>query len=321
MTDCNFHQADNISNLKDKTMDKIIRGITANKHIRFFGTDSTETLRELVKIHNLSITASVIAGRLISAALMMGMDLKSEKDNLTLKITGDGSIGNVIVTAGSQGSVKGYLNNPQAELERDEKGRINVSGAIGSGTLTVIKDLGLKHPYVGQIELVTSEIAEDLAYYYVKSEQIPSATGLGVLVEPGGGIRKSGGFIVQLMPNTPEETIAKLEENLRTFPNFTDMMDMGHSAETLLKDFILKGFDAEITEEKPAFFKCDCSKEKFKSGITLLSDEELEKIIENKETLTTECHFCNKKFVYDTDEIARVLFQKTLKENNLKLKK
>ncbi|MDO9578176.1 MAG: Hsp33 family molecular chaperone HslO [Candidatus Cloacimonadales bacterium] len=288
--------------------DKIIRGITKNKGIRFFAVNSTETVRKAVLLHNLSITNSVLLGRLLSGALMLGMELKSEQDVLTIKIDGDGPVGKALVTVNRQGEVKGYVNNPQLELALDaETKSIDVARAVGKGTLTIIKDLGLKNPYMGQVELQTGTIAKDLTYYFVASEQIPSSVGLGVLIEPDGSVRQAGGFIVQLMPETPDEVISQLEENLAKFPNLTDVMDMGFSIEKIMTDFILKGFQPEFLEEMEAKYKCNCSYKKFEKGLKLLSKQELREAIEKNETLTVHCHFCNKDYNYGKDRIVKIL--------------
>lgn len=288
--------------------DKILRGITKNKLIRFFAVNSTETIRKSVNIHDLSITNAVLMGRLLSGGLMMGIDLKSDKNSLTIKIDGDGPVGKALVTSNKKGEVKGYVNNPQTEISLNpHTNSIDVAAALGKGTLTVIKDLNLKTPYMGQVELKYGTIAKDLTYYIAASEQIPSSIGLGVLIEPDGTIRQAGGFMVQLMPETPEEVILHLEENLAKFPNLTDVMDMGFSIEKIIFDFILKGFEPEILEEVEAKYKCDCSQEKFAKGLKLLSKQELEDAIEKKEILKVHCHFCNKEYKYGKKEIQQIL--------------
>ncbi len=288
--------------------DKVLRGITDNKFIRFFAVNSTATVQEAVDLHNLSITSSVLLGRLISGALMMGMDLKSTNDSLTLKIDGDGPIGKALVTANRVGEVKGYVNNPQAELPiNKDTNTIDVKTAVGNGTLTIIKDLGMKNPYMGQVEIKYGTIAKDLTYYFVASEQVPSSVGLGVLIEPDGSIRQSGGFIVQLMPDTPEKVITQLETNLAKFPNLTDVMDMGFSIEKIIKKFILKGFKPEFLEEINAEYKCSCSYKKFENGLKLLSKAELQEAIEKDEELVVHCHFCNKDYKYGKTKIEKIL--------------
>ena len=288
--------------------DKIIRGITENKFIRFFAVNSTETVKKAVILHNLSITNSVLMGRLLSGALMMAIELKSGKDSLTIKIDGDGSIGKALVTSNKNGEVKGYVKNPQLELPINEETKlIDVQNAVGKGTLTIIKDLGMKNPYTGQVELKYGTIAKDLTYYFASSEQIPSSVGLGVLIEPDGCITQAGGFIVQLMPETPEEVISQLETNLAKFPNLTDIMDMGFSIEDIINKFILKGFNPKFLEEVEAKYQCNCSFQKFELGLKLLSKHELQEAIEKSEELVVHCHFCNKDYKYGKERIKKIL--------------
>ncbi|NQV19021.1 MAG: Hsp33 family molecular chaperone HslO [Armatimonadetes bacterium] len=287
--------------------DRIIRGITKKKFVRFFAVDSTETTKYTSQIHNLSGTTSVIMGRLLSAGLMIAFDMKSSTDLLTLKLQCEGPIGGALVTANNKGEIKGYINNPQIKLLFSSEKIIDVKAAIGKGLITIIKDLGLKNPYIGNVKLIYGTIARDLTHYFVKSEQIPSSVGLGVLTNEKGEVRQSGGFIIQLMPDAPEEVISKIETNLNKFPHLTDVMDMDYKIEEIMNDFILKGLQPEIKKTIPAKFRCDCSKEKFKKGLKLLGKEELEKAISEKEKLETVCHFCNKKYMYDENEILKIL--------------
>jgi len=291
-------------------LDRIIRGITKDKSIRFFAIDATETVQEAVQIHHLSMTNAVIMGRMLSATLMMAADSKSAENLITLKIDGDGPCGHALVTARKNGNVKCYTKHPEIELPINELTKtFDIQNAIGSGTLTIIKDLGMKNPYVGQIELKYSTIAKDLTYYFAQSEQIPSSVGLGVLVMPDGTIKKAGGFIIQVLPQTPEEVISQIEENLAKFPNLTDMMDLGHSIENLMSKFILKGLEPQIKETSPVMYKCDCTKEKFEDGIKLLSKKELQEAIDTNETLTIHCHFCNTDYNFDKIKIKKILEQ------------
>ncbi|MDA3813086.1 MAG: Hsp33 family molecular chaperone HslO [Candidatus Cloacimonetes bacterium] len=291
-------------------MDRIIRGITKDKSIRFFAIDATETVNKATTIHHLSMTNSVIMGRMISATLMMAADLKSDKNVITLKIDGDGPAGVAIVTARKNGYVKGYVKNPEIEIPLNENTKtFDIQKAIGRGTLSIIKDLGMRNPYIGQIELKYGTIAKDLTYYFAKSEQIPSSVGLGVLVMPDGTIKQAGGFIIQVLPETQEDVISKIEENLSKFPNSTDMMHMGHSIEDLISMFILKDLEPEIKETAPVHYKCDCSKKKFELGIKLLSKKELQEAIDTNETLTIHCHFCNTDYNFDKKKIENILEQ------------
>ncbi len=289
--------------------DRIIRGITKNKFVRFFAVNSTETTKYASQIHNLSGTTSVIMGRLLSAGLMLAFDMKSSTDLLTLKLQCEGPIGGSLVTANRNGEIKGYINNPKVKLPSNSEKIINVKAAIGKGLITIIKDLGLKNPYIGNVELIYGTIARDLTHFFAKSEQIPSSVGLGVLTNEKGEVKQSGGFIIQLMPDVPDEVISKIEINLNKFPHLTDVMDMDYEIEEIMSDFILKGLQPEIKKTIPAKFKCDCSKEKFKKGLKLLGKEELEKAISEKEKLETACHFCNKKYEYGENEIVKILME------------
>ena len=291
-------------------MDRIIRGITKDKSIRFFAIDSTDTVQEAVTIHHLSMTNSVIMGRMISATLMMAADLKSGKNVITLKIDGDGPTGVALVTARKNGNVKCYTKHPEIEIPLNEDTKtFDVKNAIGNGFLTIIKDLGMKSPYIGQTELKYGTIAKDLTYYFAQSEQIPSSVGLGVLVMPDGTIKKAGGFIIQVLPETPETVISQIESNLEKFPNLTDMMDLGHSMEDLITKFILKDLGPEIKDTSPVNYQCDCSIEKFEDGIKLLSKKELQEAIDTDETLTIHCHFCNTDYNFDKKKIEKILEQ------------
>lgn len=288
--------------------DRIIRGITDNGLVRFFAVDATQTVKHAAKIHNFSITNSVVMGRLISAALIMGTEMKSPKDLITMQIESDGVISGAIVTSKGAGNVKCFLPKASEETPPNpDSGSIDVKKAVGKGVLKIIKELGMKTPYIGNVELLYGEIAQDITFYYAQSEQIPTSIGLGVLIVPKGEIKKAGGFMIQLMPNTPESVIVKLEENLNKFPNLTDMMDMGYEIEELIEKFLLKGLNPKVLETIPAQYKCECSKERFRQGIKLLGKEELEKAIVDKEVLEANCHFCNTSYKYGKDEIQEIL--------------
>jgi len=249
-------------------------------------------------------------GRMISATLMMAADLKSGKNVITLKIDGDGPTGVALVTARKNGNVKCYTKHPEIEIPLNEDTKtFDVKNAIGNGFLTIIKDLGMKSPYIGQTELKYGTIAKDLTYYFAQSEQIPSSVGLGVLVMPDGTIKKAGGFIIQVLPETPETVISQIESNLEKFPNLTDMMDLGHSMEDLITKFILKDLGPEIKDTSPVNYQCDCSIEKFEDGIKLLSKKELQEAIDTDETLTIHCHFCNTDYNFDKKKIEKILEQ------------
>lgn len=288
--------------------DMLIRGLAGDGNVRFFAVDSTAILKKAVSLHHLSITNAVIMGRLMSAALMMGLDLKNDNDLITLIIEGDGPVGKVLVTAGNKGAVKGYINNPELETPYDEKeNRFGVKQALGNGVIKIIKNIGLKTPYQGQVELKYGTIARDLTYYFSSSEQIPSSMGLGVLIGSRGEVVKSGGFLVQLLPQTPEEVISKLEKNLETFPNLTDVMDMGHTIAHIMTNFILADLHVEIKDTMPAVYRCDCSREKFSRGLQLLGKKELTAALQQEEKITVQCHFCNQLYEYSKNELEAIL--------------
>lgn len=288
--------------------DKLVRGITKNGFIRFSGLDSTQTIKEATDIHKFSITNRVLMGRLINATLLMSGDLKNEKDVVTLKIESNGIANGAIVTAKSKGNVKCLM--PKAEIETSpdsETGLIDIKSTLGEGVLKIIKDLGLKTPYIGNVELKYGEIAEDLTYYYYQSEQIPTAIGLGILLDDDANIRNAGGYMIQLLPDTPEAIIEQLETNLKSFPNLSDMMDMGHEITDLLENFLLKGFDTKILEEIPVSYRCSCSKDKFSNALKLLGKQELQQAIKDKEKLTVVCHFCKTKYQFNSEMVEKII--------------
>jgi molecular chaperone Hsp33 len=242
----------------------------------------------------------------MSGALMMADMLKGPSDLLTIQIDGDGPMQGLVVTADNQGHVKGYVKNPNVILPPNEQGHLNVGGAIGRGTLTVIRDMNLKDPYIGQIPLVTGEIAEDLTAYYAQSEQIPSSVGLGVLMNKENTVRRAGGFVVQLMPFADDEVISRLENNIRKISSVTSILEEDPRPEHLL-DFVLEGFDIQITSKEDVSFFCNCSRERFERGLILLGKEELESIIADGEDIELACQFCSKKYKYTTEEVKKLL--------------
>jgi len=286
-------------------MDRIVRATAAGAQIRAFACVTRDTTEEARKRHDLSPVACAALGRLMSAGLMMGSMLKGE-DILTLRINGDGPIGKVTVTADSMGRVKGYVDNPHVYLPPNSLGKLDVGGAVGNGYLQVIKDMGLKEPYVGQVELRTGEIAEDLTYYFVTSEQIASSVGLGVLMNrEDGTVRQSGGFIIQLMPFADDAVLTKLEENLKKIDSVTGMLDAGLTPEMILER-IFDGFDVEIGEEQPAMFYCNCSKERVEKALISVGRDELRSMIDDGKPVKVNCHFCNTDYEFDRDELKSI---------------
>ena len=233
--------------------DYIVRATAANSQVRAFAAVTKETVETARKAHNTSPVATAALGRLLTAGAMMGVMMKGDKDILTLQIQASGPLEGITVTADSQGRVKGYVGNPEVIIPANDKGKLDVAGAVGIGLLNVIKDMGLKEPYSGQVVLQTSEIAEDLTYYFAVSEQVPSAVGLGVLMNKDNTVQQAGGFIIQVMPFAEEETIAKLEENVQKIQSVTTLLEQGHTAESLL-EAVLDGFDIEFTDKVPTEF-------------------------------------------------------------------
>ena len=286
--------------------DYIIRAIAANDQIRAFAAVTTETVETARQDHNTSPVATAALGRLLTAGAMMGTMMKGDKDILTLQIKAGGPLEGITVTADSKGRVKGYVGNPDVCIPANSKGKLDVAGAVGVGFMNVIKDMGLKEPYVGQVALQTSEIAEDLTYYFATSEQVPSAVGLGVLMNKDNTVRQAGGFIVQLMPFAEESTIAKLEENVQKITSVTNLLEEGHTPESLLEK-VLEGFDMEINEKVPTEFYCNCSRERVEKALISIGRKELNEMIQEGKSIEMNCHFCNKYYEFTVEELKEIL--------------
>lgn len=236
----------------------------------------------------------------------MGAMLKGDKDLLTLQVSGDGPLKGMTVTADSKGNVKGYANNPEVMLPPNARGKLDVGGAVGQGLLRVVKDMGLKEPYVGQTVLQTGEIAEDLTYYFATSEQVPSSVGLGVLMEKDNTVKQAGGFIIQLMPFTEEQVIASLEQNLAEFTSVTQVLDEGKSPEEML-GMLLKGLDLEITDTMPAQFYCNCDKKRVEKAIISIGKRDIQEMISDNKNIEVNCHFCNTSYTFSVEELKELL--------------
>ena len=276
--------------------DYIVRATAAGAAIRAFAITSRDLVETARQDHNTSPIMTAALGRLLSGGAMMGTMLKGEKDLLTLQIQCSGPARGLTVTADANGHVKGFVNNPIVELPPNKDGHLNVGGALDLGILSVIKDMGLKEPYVGQVALQTSEIAEDLTYYFATSEQVPSAVGLGVLMNKDNTVRQAGGFIVQLMPFAEEEVIAKLEENVSKIDSVTNLLEQGHTPESLLEK-VLEGFDIEINDTLPTQFHCNCCRERVEKALISIGRKELNEMIQEGKDIEMNCHFCNKKIL------------------------
>ncbi|MBS7239806.1 MAG: Hsp33 family molecular chaperone HslO [Acetatifactor sp.] len=281
---------------------ELVRAIAANAQIRAFACNTREMAEDARRAHNTSPVVTAALGRLLSAGAMMGSMLKGDKDLLTLQVKGDGPMRGLTVTADAKGCVKGYPIVPDVIVPANALGKLDVGGAIGKGTLSVIKDMGLKEPYVGQTQLQTGEIAEDLTYYFAASEQVPSAVGLGVLMNKDNTVRQAGGFIIQLMPFAEEGVIARLEENLAKVASVTALLEEGNSPAGMLQ-ILLNGMDPEITDTSEVFFRCNCSKERIERVLISLGKEELSDMIQEGEPIEVNCQFCNKSYSFTVDEL------------------
>lgn len=285
--------------------DYIIRATAANAQIRAFAITSREIVETARKNYDSSPVVTAALGRLLSAGAMMGSMLKGEKDVVTLQIKGSGPVQGMTVTADAKANVKGYANVPQVMLPPNAKGKLDVGGALGKGTLNVIRDLGLKEPYVGQTVLQTGEIGDDLTYYFAASEQIPSSVGLGVLMNKDNTVRCAGGFIIQLMPFAEERIVEKLEQNLAKVNSVTSMLDEGNTPEEMLK-ILLEGLEIEILDNVPAQFYCGCHKERVEKAIISIGRKEIEELINEREPIEVNCHFCNKHYIFSVEELQKL---------------
>ncbi|MBR4754571.1 MAG: Hsp33 family molecular chaperone HslO [Lachnospiraceae bacterium] len=286
--------------------DYIVRGTAADSSIRFFAATTRDTVEYARSAHNTSPVATAALGRLLTAGAMMGLMMKGDDDVLTLQIRGDGPLGGLTVTADSRGRVKGYPLNPDVILHANDKGKLDVSGAIGKGVLSVIKDMGLKEPYVGQTKLVTGEIAEDITFYFAESEQVPSSVGLGVLMNKDNTVRQAGGFIIQLMPFTDDKIIDALEAKLSGISSVTSMLDAGKTPEDIIED-ILGDFGIEYTDKTPTAFECSCSKERVKKALYSIDKKDIKEMIDEGKPISVECHFCNRSYEFSKDELEEIL--------------
>ena len=286
--------------------DYIVRATAANAQIRAFAATTKEMAETARQIHNSSPVITAALGRLMTAGAMMGSMLKGDSDILTLQIRGDGPVGGLTVTADSHANVKGYAVEPQVILPANALGKLDVGGAVGKGVLRVIKDMGLKEPYVGQTALQTGEIAEDLTYYFAASEQVPSTVGLGVLMNKNNTVKQSGGFIVQLMPFAEDEVIEKLEENLKGISSVTAMLEAGDRPEDILER-LLKGMEPEILDTIPTSYHCDCHKERVARAIISIGRKDIQEMIDDGKEIEVNCQFCGKKYCFSVDELREML--------------
>ena len=286
--------------------DYIVRATAADANIRAFAVTSREMVETAREDHMTTPVMTAALGRLLSAGAMMGAMMKGDKDIITLQIQCSGPAKGLTVTADSHGNVKGFAINPQVELPLNAAGKLDVGGALDLGILTVIKDMGLKEPYSGQCELKTGEIAEDLTYYFATSEQIPSAVGLGVLVDKDQSVKQAGGFIIQLMPGASEAVISALEEKIKEIHSITTLLDVGNTPETILQ-YILGDLGLEINEKLPAKFTCNCNKSRIEKALISVGKKDIQEMIDDGKPIEVNCHFCNKNYTFSVDELKDML--------------
>ncbi len=286
-------------------MDYIVRATAADGQIRAFAATTRDLTEHARAAHNTSPVATAALGRLLTAGTMMGVMMKGDKDLLTLQIKAGGPLSGITVTADSKGRVKGYVGNPNVVIPANGKGKLDVAGAVGPGFLNVIMDLGLKEPYSGQTMLQTSEIAEDLTYYFATSQQVPSSVGLGVLMEHDNTVKQAGGFIVQLMPFAEEKTIARLEQNLKGVSSVTALLDQGYTPEKLLEK-LLGNLGLEINDTVPAEFYCNCSKQRVAKALMSVGKKDLQEMIDEGKEVELNCHFCGTDYRFSVDELKEL---------------
>jgi molecular chaperone Hsp33 len=286
--------------------DYLIRALAYEGQVRAFAVRSTETVSEAQKRHDTWPTASAALGRAMTAGVIMGAMLKGN-DKLTIKIEGKGPVGAIIVDSDAKGHVRGYLTNPHVHFDLNKHGKLDVARAVGTdGTLTIVKDIGLRDHFTGQVPIISGELGEDFTYYFASSEQIPSSVGVGVLVNPDNSILASGGFIIQLLPGTSEETIDKIEKRLSTIEPISKLIQKGLTPEEILTE-VLGDNNVKVLEKMPISFHCHCSKERIENAIQILGKEEIEDIIEKEGKAEAQCHFCNEWYHLTKEELISLI--------------
>ncbi|MBM7615920.1 Hsp33 family molecular chaperone HslO [Alkaliphilus hydrothermalis] len=286
---------------------KVLRITAANNTIRGFFADTTQMVEKAKVTHVTSPVAIAALGRTLTATSIMGLMLKEDHHKITVKINGGGPLGTILAVGNARGNVKGYVGNPQVESTNIREGKLNVGAAVGTnGSITVIRDLGLRDPYVGSYQLTTGEIAEDFTAYFLHSEQQPSAVALGVLVDTDYTIKAAGGFIIQVMPDITEEVLVKLEAKLQQIESITDLMKKGKTEADILQ-YVLGEFEPKVLEEYEVDFVCDCHEERLEKALISIGSKDLQEIIEEDGGAEMVCHFCNKKYYFDKDHLTRLL--------------
>lgn len=287
-------------------MGKLIRAMSADGMVRCIAIDSTDMVYEAEQIHKTSAAVTAALGRLLTASSMMGVLLKGENDTMTIRMSGDGPAGALIAVSNAKGNVKGYVMNPVVELPLNQYGKLDVAGVVGrQGTMQIIKDLGMREPYIGQVPIVSGEIAEDITNYFAVSEQTPTVCGLGVLVAPDLTAKAAGGYLVQLMPGAEEETIAKLEKNIEGIPAVSKMIADKKSPKEII-NMVLDSLQPQILDEMTVCYHCDCSVERVERALISLGREELETMAREQDVTEVNCHFCNKIYRFSSEEIKNL---------------
>ena len=287
--------------------DFIMRGMTADGYIKAAAIKSTDMVERMREIHKTLPLATAALGRSLTAASIMGDELKEENGSITLQIRGSGPLGAITAVSDSQGNVRGYLQNPACELPLKANGKLDVGSGVGKdGLLTVIKDIGGKEPFSGKVELLSGEIAEDIAYYYYISEQIPTICALGVLVDRDQSVKQAGGYMIQLMPGAPDGLISTLEYRVAEAPSVTSLMEEGKSPDDILR-FMLEGTGFQELYRHEVAYECKCSREKVERAIISIGREELKRLYEEDNSITVTCQFCDKKYTFDKADMSRLL--------------
>ncbi|MBU9739721.1 Hsp33 family molecular chaperone HslO [Diplocloster agilis] len=285
--------------------DYIVRAMGGQGQIRAFAATTRDMVEKARQAHNTSPVATAALGRLMTAGAMMGCMMKGRQDILTLQIRGDGPLGGITVTADAMARVKGYVNEPSVLLHANQQGKLDVAGAVGHGYLRVIKDMGLKEPYVGEVDLQTGEIAEDLTYYFATSEQVPSSVGLGVLMSRDNTVKQAGGFILQLMPFAEERIVDELESNLRQVQSVTSLLEMGYSPEKILEK-LLGDLGMETTDRIPTSFYCNCTKDRVSKALISVGKKDLQEMIDDGKEIEVNCQFCGRHYQFTVEELKQL---------------
>jgi molecular chaperone Hsp33 len=288
-------------------MGKIVRYITKDGSAFVIACDSTDMVAKMEQIHKTSATVTAALGRLITATSMMGDMLKGENDSITLRMNGNGPCGDLIAVSDYMGNARAYVQNPIVEIPLNSVGKLDVKGAVGiDGQLYVIKDIGMKEPYIGQTPIVSGEIAEDITNYFATSEQTPSVCALGVLVNPDLTVSHAGGFIIQLLPSCPDEIITKIEDNISNIESVTTMLQNGFNADDIAKK-ALKGIELDKLDESSMKYKCNCSRERVENALISTGLDSLNEMAQSNEDTQVECHFCDKRYIFTTEDIKSLI--------------